>query len=78
MIFRSVNFREMGFNPNEWPEKQLRVIAIDMACQFLMDGDYAEFNEGDVITDYRSIAIDWVARTVIVEVNQLYKPEYLH
>lgn len=78
MLFQTVSFREMGFDPNQWIRFERPKVCIDYACQYLMDTLYAEFNECDVITDYRSIAIDWIAETVIIPVNQVYKPEYLH
>ena len=78
MNFQTVSFREIGFDPNGWPNGEVHMIAIDFACQYLMDTIYCEFNECDVITNYRDIRIDWVAHTVIVPVRQVYKPEYLN
>ena len=77
MNFQTVSFREIGFNPEDWGE-QNQVVCIDFACQYLMDTIYCEFNECDVITNYRDIRIDWVAHTVIVPVKQVYKPEYIN
>lgn len=51
---------------------------VQIACDFLMDTVYCEFNEPDVIPNHRDISVDWVAHTVLVPVNQVYKPEYLN
>lgn len=47
---------------------------IQLACQYLMDHYYPHQNECDVITDYQSISIDWIAKTVLIPVNKICKP----
>lgn len=82
-MIQIVFFAECGFNPKDCFFAGMDVIkaraeAVQLACDYLMDTVYPEFNEGDVITSHADIMIDWVACTVLVPVNQVYKPEYLH
>lgn len=74
-----VTFAECGFNPKDYPEDP-RVLfqeAVQLACDFLMDVAFPEFNEADVIRDHRDITIDWTVGAILVPVAQVYKPEHL-
>lgn len=74
-----VTFSECGFNPLAYDCDLIAAReAIQLACDYLMDSIYFEFNECDVIDNYRDIRIDWIANTVIIPVNYVYKPEYLN
>jgi hypothetical protein len=65
-------FDEIGVPNGEKNRKEI----IQIACSFLMDRDYAEFNECDVITNYDDIVIGM--HYVTIPVKRVYKPEYLH
>lgn len=81
-MLQIVSFAECGFCMNDYTADmgphELRAEAVQLACEFLMDTVYPEFNEADVIISHADIAIDWIACTVLVPVRQVYKPEYLH
>ena len=82
-MIQIVSFSECGFNQREcWATGKdlhgVRAEAVQLACDYLMDTVYPEFSENEVIPSYADITIDWVACTVLVPVNQVYKPEYLH
>lgn len=77
---RIVTFRQIGFfalDHTQLNALQVRVLLIDLACHYLMDNDYAEFNECDVIASYDNIVICWLTGTVSVPVRPVYKPGYL-
>jgi hypothetical protein len=77
MTFEILTFREIGYNPDvdmsDLTPAQIRAEIVQLACNYLMDGRYAEFNEFDVIESYDDILIDWRAGTVLVPVKPTWK-----
>lgn len=70
-----VTFQEIGFNTKEWHQSELGVVAIDMACQYIMDKFYPEYSECDVIHNYCNIEIDWFYDYVTIPVRFMFTPE---
>jgi hypothetical protein len=76
-MIHSFFFREIGFNPDDYDVTHAYRNAVQLACQYLMDTLYMDFNEADVI-QHENIVVDYKAGTVLVPCRQVYKPEYLH
>lgn len=74
MKIQFVRFCDAGISAQETKRKEI----IQLACDWLMDNVYMDFNECDVIRDYNSIVIDWKTGYVLVPCETVYKPEYLH
>lgn len=73
-----VTFKEIGFNSKEWHASELGAVAVDMACDYIMDKFYPEFNECDVIKQHRDIEVDIFNDWVTIPVAKVYKPEYIN
>lgn len=82
MAFEFLTFQEIGYNPevdvSDLTSQQIRAEIVQLACNYLMDGRYAEFNEMDVIESYDDIILDWAAGTVLIPVKCLGTPVTLH
>jgi hypothetical protein len=76
-MIHSLFFHEIGFVLHEYKADTAHKEAVQLACQYLMDTVYPEFNEADVI-HHDGIAVDYRAGTVLVPCKKVYKPEYLH
>ena len=76
-MIHSLFFEEIGYNPFEYSTMTAHSEAVQLACQYLMDTVYMDFNEADVI-NHADIVVDYKAGTVLVPCNKVYKPEYLH
>ena len=82
MAIEIVTFKEIGYNPaidmDDLTPAQVRAEIIQLACNYLFDGQYAEFNEMDVIEAYDEIHIDWAVGTVLIPVRVLGKAIVYH
>jgi 2,3-bisphosphoglycerate-independent phosphoglycerate mutase len=76
-MIHSLFFEELGYNPKDYGTTVAYREAVQLACDYLMDTVYMDFNEADVI-NHRDIVVDYRAGTVLVPCNKVYKPEYLH
>lgn len=79
-MIHCLSFAEIGTSASKYngmTPREAFVDLVQLACDYLMDVVYPEFNEPDVIPCYNDIGIDWVAHTILVPVRRVYKPEYI-
>lgn len=81
MNYRTLTFVELRLDHVallDLPARLQRAEIIQVACDYLMDKEFPEFNEPDVIGPYDYILVCWLSGTVSVPIRKVYKPEYLH
>lgn len=74
-------FEELGIEVSQFngqtPKQAYRDI-VQIVCDYIMDEILPEFSESDVFQCYNDFSVDWVVGTILVPINDIYKPEYLH
>lgn len=73
--FRIVSFQEIGFDPavyNGYTARSAVQQAFQLAGDYLMDTEFCEYVEEDVI-NWAETRVDWCAHSVVVALHPYYE-----